>query len=90
LVIAFSPNGSTKDEVTRLSGKISGWVEQVRTGHLARQEAWQCLQTTIMKTIGYCLPASILSKKEFDTLLKPVLQIGLSKSGICRTIVKNY
>jgi hypothetical protein len=86
LGIAFSPNGSTKDEVTRLLGKISAWVEQVRTGHLTRQEAWQCLQTTIMKTIAYCLPASILSKKDFDSIMKPLLKIGLPKAGICRTM----
>jgi hypothetical protein len=88
LGIAFSPIADSKDEVKRLLGKVSTWVENVRTGHLTRQEAWQCLQTTVMKTIGYCLPASILSKKDIDDIMTPLLKIGLPKAGICRTMAR--
>ncbi len=86
LGLAFSPINNTKDEIKRLRNKIETWGEHVRTGYLQRQEAWYCLQTTIMKTIDYSLPASTLSEQEFQEIMKPVLQVGLPKAGICRTI----
>jgi hypothetical protein len=86
LGLAFSPTSNPKDEIKRLKGKIEIWAEHVRTGYLQRQEAWHCLQTTIMKTIDYSLLASILSQQEFKDVMKPVLQVGLPKSGICRTL----
>jgi hypothetical protein len=89
LGVAFSPTSATDDEVHRLNTKIAHWVEQVRTGHLTRQEAWHCLQTTVMKTINYCLPASVLSKKDFETIMTPLLRIGLPKAGICRTMARS-
>lgn len=42
-----------------------------------------------MKTIGYCLLASILSKSEIDDIMKPLLRIGLPKSGVCRTMARS-
>jgi hypothetical protein len=86
LGLAFSPINDTKDEVKRLRDKAETWAENVRTGYLNRQEAWHCLQTTIMKTIDYSLAASTLTQQDFKELMKPVLQVGLPKSGICRTL----
>ena len=72
-----------------MTEKIRGWTEHVRTGYLTRQEAWHCLQTTVMKTIDYCLPASILAKSDIDNIMKPLLQIGLPKAGVCRTMARS-
>ena len=89
LGIAFSPGGSTKDEFLRLSNKVKKWAECVRTGHLNRSEAWIGLNTTIMKTIEYSLPATTLTKKDCANIMKPVLQVGLSKAGICRNLSRD-
>ncbi len=86
LGISFSPIGETKDEIKRLKDKINNWTEYVRTGHLTRNEAWHCLQTTVMKTIEYSLPASVLAQAEYDSLMSLLLKTGLSKAGICRNI----
>ncbi len=89
LGIAFSPAGDTREEAKRLRAKVIDWTEHVRTGHLTRQEAWQCLHTTVLKTIDYTLPASILSKQDHEGIMGAVLQVGLSKAGICRNISRS-
>jgi hypothetical protein len=61
----------------------------VRTGHLRQHEAWVCLQTTIINTLNYALPATTLSKKQLENVMRPILDAGLSKSGICRKIARS-
>jgi hypothetical protein len=55
LGIKFSPIHSNHDEVIHLEEKGKQWAEYVRTGHLRRNEAWVCLETTIMNTINYLI-----------------------------------
>jgi hypothetical protein len=76
-------------EADYLRMKTEQWAELLRTGHLSNQEAWVALQTTIMKTIEYVLPATNMSKQQIDYIMQPVLQMGLSKSGICRNIARD-
>jgi hypothetical protein len=51
LGIMFSPTNAMDDEMHHLQGKMENWADKVRTGHLKKQDAWLCLQTTIMRTI---------------------------------------
>jgi hypothetical protein len=39
-----------------------------------------------MKTIEYPLLATTLTKKQLDRIMSPILQVGLPRSGICRTV----
>jgi hypothetical protein len=66
LGIMFSPTNKTEDERTYLREKTNKWADQVRTGHLKKHDAWLCLQTTIMRTIEYALPATTLTKQQLD------------------------
>jgi ribonuclease HI len=89
LGIKFSPSGDTKDEVQYLREKAISWAGKVRTGFLSKQEVWLCLQSTIMKTIEYALPATIMSKTDLDNIMKPILDVGLSRAGICRKMARS-
>jgi hypothetical protein len=88
LGLKFSPTNNTKDEMEHLLEKSNTWAEKVRTGHLKRQEAWTCLETSIMNTINYAMPATTLSKSQLETIMKPVLDSGLPRAGICRKMAR--
>ncbi len=74
------------DEQTYWKDKALYWTDKVRSGHLTKREAWFCLNATVLKTIEYALPATTFRKKQVDSILQPILSIGLPKSGICRNI----
>ena len=50
-------------------------------GALRDFEAWNALNTTIMKTLEYPLVATTLSRKEIKHVLAPALTVGLQTSG---------
>jgi Reverse transcriptase (RNA-dependent DNA polymerase) len=89
LGVAFSPTGDMSDEVTYLRNKSSKWGDKVLKANLTNQEAWIALSTTIMKTIEYPLAATLMTRKEIHHALSPALNVGLSKSGICKKISRN-
>jgi Reverse transcriptase (RNA-dependent DNA polymerase) len=88
LGLKFSPTNNNKDEMEYLLDKATIWAENVRTGHLKRQEAWTCLEKTIMNTINYAMPATTLSKTQLEMIMKPILDAGLSRAGICRKMAR--
>jgi hypothetical protein len=88
LGVKFSPVNNNQDEANHLWEKSRKWAELVRTGHLKRYEAWVGLETTIMNTINYAMPATTLSKKKLDDIMKPILEVWLPKSGICREMAR--
>lgn len=53
LGIFISMDGNQRDEVAKLRMKTEEFAEQVRTGFVTRDEAWQALNTTIMKTLEF-------------------------------------
>jgi hypothetical protein len=81
-----APDGNNDVEVKYLQAVASSWGEDMRTGHLEHKEAWQALNTTVMRTLEYPLPALTLTEKECRHIMAPVLQRGLSSSGICRNM----
>lgn len=86
LGVQFSPSGQMVDQCQVLTDKAQAWAENVRCGKLQRTEAWQALTTTVFKSIEYPLPATTMSLKQCETIVRPILQIGLPRSGICRNI----
>jgi hypothetical protein len=77
-----------KDEVKFLQNKAIQWSEKVRVGFLNNVETWTCLNTTVMKTIEYGLPATTMTKKDLDSIISPIINVGLSRSGICRKLAR--
>ena len=86
LGIEFSPSGDMKAEANYLRQKALEWADKVRSGHLTHQEAWYCLRSTVLRTIEYAIPATTFSYKQTESFMRPILTIGLPRSGICRNI----
>ena len=56
-------------EVERLQAAAARWADNIRTGHLPRELAWQSLQTTILKSLHYPLSATTLSFAEAESIM---------------------
>jgi hypothetical protein len=89
LGIMFAPSGCSDDETEYLRQKGQAWGNHVRSSSLTRDEVWYSLQHMIMKTIEYPLIATTMTKTQLDRVVIPILQIGLPRSGICRTISRS-
>ena len=71
-----------------LKTKAEEWRDHINSGHLNKADAWQALETTIMKSLQYPMKALTLTKEECKNIMKPILQAGLQKSSLCLTISK--
>lgn len=65
---------------------IVAWGVNFRTGTIGRQDAWQALTLTFTKKLEYPLLPLTLTDDECDNIMKPVFQVGLTKSGLSRNI----
>ena len=86
LGVYLAIDGSNNVQVKHMRKIAETWYDKVRTGHLTRGDAWTALTTTILKTLEYPLLASTLTQKECSYIMAPVLQGGLSKMGVCKTM----
>jgi hypothetical protein len=74
-----------KDHVRYFANIATTWAEQVRCGFLKQSDAWYALSKSVMKSIEYTFMATMMTKKEINFVMIPIMKIGLSKSGICRS-----
>jgi hypothetical protein len=59
-------------------------VDGLRTGRLSKDDAWLAVQSTILRTLYYPLPALRLSKAQCEAILAPLLMFCLPSLGMCR------
>ena len=76
------PDGNDSDEVKHLRAKTVSWAESVRTNHFKADDAWYCLNNTIMKTVEYPLMATTMTKDELTHVIAPILKAGLPRSKV--------
>jgi hypothetical protein len=69
LGVHLAPDGNNNDAVEYLTNKAEEWKDLIQTGHLQRKDAWQALETTILKTLQYPLPAMTLSEQECNKII---------------------
>ena len=77
-------DGIQDDQKEYLRRKTVKWKDAIRSGHLQKDDAWYCLQSSIMKTVEYPLMATTLSKKDINYIMAPVLSGALGKTGVQR------
>ena len=85
LGVVLAPDGNSKDAVSYLRKKANTWAAYIQTGHINRTDAWQALDSTIIKTIQHPIPALCLTKKECNHIMDPIIKASLPKSSIART-----
>ena len=86
LGVWLAPDGNNKKQVEEMRKQTVEWAEKVRTGAIDRRDAWQALNSTILKKLEYPLVALTLSKAQCDYVMAPALERGLPRAGICRNM----
>ena len=86
LGVRLAPDGNNEAEVKFLRERAQNWADRVRTGHLPRRLVWESMNTTILKSLQYPLPATTLTEEECRWIMAPLLAQGLPASGVVRSI----
>ena len=84
LGIQIRPDGKMDDEARYLHEKVKSWCDAVRTKRIHPDEAWYCLNATIMRTIEYPLTATCFTKPQLDQIMSTLLATALPIAGIQR------
>ncbi len=84
LGIMMAPDGDERAQEKKLRSAATEWAEKIKTGFLLKRDLLPMLRTTIMKTLEYLMALTTLSKKAWEKILSPILQVGPPKGGICR------
>jgi hypothetical protein len=85
LGVLLSPDDNNKQFKVMLD-KTKHYGEMIRTGHIHKHEVWLALMVIAMKSLEYAVPALTLSKAQYKTIMWPILQSILPRSGINRNI----
>lgn len=80
----LAPDGNNIVQVEKLKDNAKEWAANVKTGFLNESDAWKAINTTIIKSLTYPLPALTLSKKQCASIMAPMLQVGLNAIGLTR------
>ena len=86
LGVILAPDGNTEDAFKELCNKAKKWKACIKAGHLTPSLVWQALQTTIMKSLEYPLPALTLSQDQCNKIMGIIKDGLLSSSSISRNI----
>ena len=78
LGVELAPDGNNKSMVDRLRQKADEWGSNVTLGHLNRHDAWLALNSTIMRSLLYPLPALTLREEQCTKIMAPVIAAGLN------------
>ena len=84
LGVHCSPFGCMKRQVEKMTEQSKDWGCMMRAGHLDRQNTHIALDRTLWKTLSYPLSATTLSESECETIMRPALNVALSKMGLNR------
>ena len=68
--------------IDKLHSKSEKWKDLITSGHITKTNAYQALNTTILKSLEYPMPALTLTKKQCTHIMAPALTVGLAKSGV--------
>ena len=89
LRVYLSIDGSNSVQIKEMEKIATVWYEKVRAGHITRYDAWYALQSTVLKKLEYPLTATTLKEEECDKIMSPILQGGLPRIGICRSMARD-
>ena len=76
-------------ELQYLRSKVKAWVDKIRVRHLPHHLVWLSLRTGIFKTLEYPLAATTFTPLQCRELCVPLLQVGLSRSHIVRSMPRD-
>jgi hypothetical protein len=89
LGVYLAPDGNNNTAVEHLREKAVEWSNLVLTGHLTANDVRLAMDTTVIKSLEYPLPALTLTEKECKRIMAPVLEVALPQSHVCRTFPRD-
>jgi hypothetical protein len=84
LGVFLAPDGNLEAQYKKMRQAATKWADNLRMGFISRNEVWIALQSTILPTLIYPLPALRLTKAQCESILAPILHNCLPAMGICR------
>ena len=82
LGVYLAPDGNNKAQFGKMKKQAQYYGEIIRTGHVDRHETWTTLTKVAMKALEYSLPAMTLTEDECTSIMWPLLQASLPRSGV--------
>ena len=76
----LAPTGQQEVIINKLIEKARTWAERIRISFLKERDITTAINTTILKTLEYPLLALLLTEKECDDMLRPILHAALPKA----------
>jgi hypothetical protein len=84
LGVFLAPTGTLTGQLNKFNAKIQQWTEKLAAGRLSKSEMWTAVQSTILRTLAYPLPAINVTRQDWDKTLGPLLTTVLPRLGVCR------
>ena len=81
LGVFLAPDGNSSKQREQMRNVSVTFRDNIRSGFLNKTDAWHAMNTTVLKTLQYPLPALTLSEKECNHIMAPVLEAALSAAG---------
>jgi len=88
LGVYLAPDGNLNEQFQKMKKAASAWANGLRTGNITKPEVWIALNSTIMRTLIYPLPALRLTRAQCEAILAPILGYCLPALGICRNFTR--
>lgn len=88
LGVYLAADRNNDEQVEELREKGEEWVDKTRAGLTNKYKAWLSLNTTVMKSIKYPLPALTLTEAKSKYIMASILKAGLQNSGICANMAR--
>ena len=88
LGVYLAPDGNLNEQFQKMKKAATAWVNGLRTGNITKTEVWIALNSTIMQTLIYPLPALRLTRAQCEAILAPILRYCLPALGICRNFTR--
>ena len=82
LGVVITPSGTWHQQIENLTNKAISWCKHLNESGLTQWETWQALNSTIIKTLEYCLPVLYLACEVCDKIMRRVIKSVLAKMRI--------
>ena len=82
--VFLAPDGNQTTQLKELRTKASTWSQKIRASPLDDISVWIAMNQTILRGLEYPLVATTLTEKQLTSVMTPVLQTALPRSGFTR------
>ena len=89
LGVYMAPDGNQSEQIRQLRAKTEAWADRVRSGHLARGDAWHYFQSTIKRTMAYPLAATTLTEADCRFIEAPAITAALQLAGVASNMARD-